>query len=156
MFVLDGEECVLEFRQLLRQNRYIPFREYQEFLNRYDDLFRRTDITNETEELCTIANSGYELIQKHNQAIIDHQLVLYRDYFDHMFDEIDPSIHLDEEQRRAILDQEDYSLIIAGAGAGKTTTMAAKVKFLVEQRNVSPSKIAVISYTNQATEELEE
>ena len=41
-------------------------------------------------------------------------------------------------------------------GAGKTTTMAAKVKFLVEQRNVSPSKIAVISYTNQATEELEE
>ena len=156
MFVLDGEECVLEFRQLLKQNRYIPFREYQEFLNRYDDLFRRTDITNEKEELRTIANSGYKLIQKHNQAVIDHQLVLYRDYFDHMFDEIDPSIHLDEEQRRAILDQEDYSLIIAGAGAGKTTTMAAKVKFLVEQRNVSPSKIAVISYTNQATEELEE
>ena len=31
MFVLDGEECVLEFRQLLKQNRYIPFREYQEF-----------------------------------------------------------------------------------------------------------------------------
>ena len=76
MFVLDGEECVLEFRQLLRQNRYIPFREYQEFLNRYDDLFRRTDITNEKEELRTIANSGYELIQKHNQAVIEYQLVL--------------------------------------------------------------------------------
>ena len=40
---------------------------------------------------------------------------------------------LDEEQRRVVLSDEDYTLVVAGAGAGKTTTMAAKVKYLVEK-----------------------
>jgi DNA helicase-4 len=44
---------------------------------------------------------------------------------------VDPNISLDDDQRRAILTDEDYCLVIAGAGAGKTTTVAAKVKYLV-------------------------
>lgn len=37
---------------------------------------------------------------------------------------------LDDEQRRSVVMDEDYCLIVAGAGAEKTTTMVAKVKFL--------------------------
>ena len=61
---------------------------------------------------------------------------------------------LDEEQRRVVLSDEDYTLVVAGAGAGKTTTMAAKVKYLVEKRGVKPEQILVISYTNKAVGEL--
>ena len=71
-----------------------------------------------------------------------------------MFKGIDDSILLDEEQRKAIISDEDYSLIIAGAGSGKTTTMAAKVKYLIEKRNVDPSKIILLAFTNKACEEL--
>ena len=71
-----------------------------------------------------------------------------------MFEKIDKNINLDVEQRIAILTEEDYSMIIAGAGSGKTTTMAAKVKYLVERLNVNPEEIMLISYTNKAVDEL--
>lgn len=45
-------------------------------------------------------------------------------------------------------------LVIAGAGAGKTTTVAAKVKYLVEKRGIKPEQILVISFTNKAVGEL--
>lgn len=77
-------------------------------------------------------------------------------YFDEMFKEINPEIVLDNEQREAITSEEDKVLIIAGAGTGKTTTMAAKVKYLVDIKKVEPSKILVMSYTKKATKELEE
>lgn len=44
--------------------------------------------------------------------------------------------------------------MIAGAGAGKTTTVAAKVKYLVEKKQIDPSQILVVSFTNKAVEEL--
>lgn len=61
---------------------------------------------------------------------------------------------MDEDQRRVILTDEDYCLVIAGAGAGKTTTVAAKVKYLVEKKGIEPSQILVLSFTNKAVQEL--
>ncbi len=75
-------------------------------------------------------------------------------YLNHIFDEIDPNIKLDAEQKAAILGEDQYSLVIAGAGTGKTTTVAAKVKYLVDIKHVDPQKILVMSYTKKATEEL--
>lgn len=97
-----------------------------------------------------------EDISSHNEAYVNAKLEELRDYFDHIMDDIDPSIRLDAEQRRAIVTDDNYCLLIAGAGAGKTTTMAAKVKYLVEKRGVSPEDIIVISYTNKAIGELKE
>ena len=48
------------------------------------------------------------------------------------------------------------SAVIAGAGAGKTTTVAAKVKYLVEKKGIDPKKILIISFTNKAVDELKE
>ena len=45
-------------------------------------------------------------------------------------------------------------LVISGEGSGKTTTMVAKVKYLIEVKKVNPEDILMISYTNKATEEL--
>ena len=50
--------------------------------------------------------------------------------------------------------REDYEMVIAGAGSGKTTTMSAKVKYLVEKRQIDPTQIIMISYTNEAIKEL--
>lgn len=40
---------------------------------------------------------------------------------------------LDAQQRKAVVIDEDNNLIIAGAGSGKTTTIAGKVKYLTEK-----------------------
>lgn len=71
-----------------------------------------------------------------------------------MFKEIDSNILLDNYQRKAIVSDEDYSLVIAGAGSGKTTVIAAKVKYLVDKLKVDPRKIIVLAYTNKAKDEL--
>ena len=47
-----------------------------------------------------------------------------------------------------MLTDEDYCLVVAGAGAGKTTTVAAKVKYLVDKQGIDPKQILVISFTN--------
>ncbi len=94
------------------------------------------------------------LIDKHNEAYIESSMVSEKSYLDNILKEVDPKILLDEDQRRVILTDEDYCLVIAGAGAGKTTTVAAKVKYLVEKKNILPEQILVISFTNKAVQEL--
>ena len=77
-----------------------------------------------------------------------------RNYFQNMFKEIDPNIVLDDDQINAVINDDPAVLILAGAGTGKTTTMVAKVKYLVDIKHVDPSKILVVSYTRKAVEEL--
>lgn len=101
-------------------------------------------------------NLNYDDVKRHNEKYIKESLIKYKDYFDNMYKGIDDNILLDEEQRIAILTDEDYNLIVAGAGSGKTTTMAAKVKFLVDVKKVDPEDIILISYTNKAVSELKE
>lgn len=93
-------------------------------------------------------------VEKHNKEFIENYLVNYEEYFDNMYKGVDANIKLDKEQRKCILNDEDYMMIIAGAGSGKTTTIAAKVKYLVEKNSVSPSDILMISYTNASVNDL--
>lgn len=75
-------------------------------------------------------------------------------YIDNIFKGIDDSIKFDEEQKKAILCETKHQLIIAGAGSGKTTVLAGKVKYLVEIKGIKPEEILMISFTNKATAEL--
>lgn len=93
-------------------------------------------------------------ITAYNTNYVESALQENEEYFDTILKDIDPIIKLDEEQRRAVVVDDDYCLLVAGAGAGKTTTMAAKVKYLVEKQGVLPEEIIVISYTNKAIGEL--
>lgn len=85
---------------------------------------------------------------------VDELYRKYENYFAEMYVGVDDNIKLDEEQAKAILADNESALIIAGAGTGKTTTMAAKVKYLVDIKKIVPEKILVMSYTRKATEEL--
>ena len=108
----------------------------------------------EFEDVCL--NDESSIIAKHNEGYIKRHLKEEKEYLDNILFPVDPKIKLDEEQRRVVLSDEDYTLVIAGAGAGKTTTVSAKVRYLVEKKGVLPSQILVISFTNKAVGELQE
>lgn len=93
-------------------------------------------------------------IDNHNDSFIKHHLVSDKVYLDGILKHVDPNVSLDDEQRRVVLSDEDYTLVIAGAGAGKTTTVAAKVKYLIDKKGMKPDEILVISFTNKAVGEL--
>lgn len=99
-------------------------------------------------------NENIDIIDSHNKQFLKRHLVSDKRYLDNILKPIDPAINLDEDQRRVVLSDEDFTLVIAGAGAGKTTTVAAKVKYLVEKKNILPEQILVISFTNKAVDEL--
>ncbi len=94
------------------------------------------------------------IVDTHNCEYIAKTKISEKAYLDNILRDIDPGIILDENQREAVLTDEDYCLVIAGAGAGKTTTVAAKVKYLVDRKHIDPKQILIISFTNKAVEEL--
>ena len=96
------------------------------------------------------------MVDEHNEKYVSEKLIAEKEYLDNILKSIDPTILLDEDQRRVVLADEDYCLVIAGAGAGKTTTVAAKVKYLVDKKKIDPSQILVVSFTNKAVKELKE
>ena len=104
-----------------------------------------------------LLNEDYpQIIINHNNKYLSRHLKSEEQYLDNILVEVDPNIKLDEEQRKVVLSDEDYTLVIAGAGAGKTTTIAAKVKYLVEKKGIRPDQILVISFTNKAVGELQD
>jgi len=162
---------------LLSQDKFIARSDYKHLVAQYSDLSKsyatliQLDILNEyvakhnldieainyfRTVFDEIADPAIEspTIRKHNDAYVARHLESEKSYLDGILKACDPALSLDREQREVVLSEEDHTLVIAGAGAGKTTTVAAKVRYLVEKRGIEPGKILVISFTNKAVEEL--
>ncbi|WP_158212979.1 UvrD-helicase domain-containing protein [Fibrobacter sp. UWB2] len=73
--------------------------------------------------------------------------------YDYLFSNIDGK-SLDMQQREAVVTDEDRILVLAGAGSGKTLTIAGKVKYLCDVKNVSPEEILLISFTKKSAQEM--
>ena len=63
---------------------------------------------------------------------------------------------LNMEQNRAVSSTARSIAVIAGPGTGKTKTLIARIRCLVEKRHVSASDITAVTFTNRAAEELRE
>ncbi len=63
------------------------------------------------------------------------------------------NIKLDDYQMQLLYSNSD-TLVIAGAGAGKTISIVGKVHYLIKVKNVSPKDILIISFTNASTRDI--
>ena len=57
-------------------------------------------------------------------------------------------------QSAAITNPPGPTLILAGAGTGKTTTLLHKIRFMILSRGISPENLLVLTFSEKATREL--
>ena len=62
--------------------------------------------------------------------------------------------NLDKEQLSAVYTDELITLVVAGAGSGKTSLIVGKINYLVEKCNIKESEILCLSFTNEAVNNL--
>ena len=63
---------------------------------------------------------------------------------------------LNPYQQEAVLDESPACLVNANVGSGKTTVLIEKVRHLHEKKQVSYEKMAVLTFTNKAADEIAE
>lgn len=61
---------------------------------------------------------------------------------------------LNAKQQQAVLDENKRTLVLAGAGSGKTKTLIQKLLYLLSEKNTKPSSILAITFTKNATNEM--
>lgn len=158
---------MLAEKRYIAKSDYLPLiKQYNETINFFDVLAQSGMLYNfcsvndvdvdDISKAIHIYNNIDDTFDKHNEEYISWAMQEEKDYLDNILKSVDPEVVLDEDQRKVILTDEDYCLVIAGAGAGKTTTVAAKVKYLVDKKGIDPSQILVVSFTNKAVNELKE
>lgn len=166
--LLEWEKFLISLKDV---DHYLSRREYMPMVRQFSEVMQFVKTMDENDILEDYCNkNGFEverakklyseyeniieLVDGINDKYIETKLTEEKPYLDGILQDVDAMIRLDEDQRKVVIADEDYSLVIAGAGAGKTTTVAAKVKYLVEKQHIDPKQILIISFTNKAVNEL--
>src|SRR2546428_10346731 len=102
----------------------------------------------EFESITMASNQLRQKLMEHNfqfvqRALTEHSKLLVEE------------LKLDAAQREATVRDDERNLVVAAAGSGKTRTLIARVRYLLE-RQVSPSQILAITFTTKAAEEMED
>ena len=131
-----------------------------QFIKKWQFLFLEANQTeardedekfSEIERFKTVYDSLHDCFENANEQFIQNESLKY----DALFSNVDGK-NLDFQQRTAVITDEDRILVLAGAGSGKTLTIAAKVKYLCEVKNINPDEILLVSFTKKSAQEMTE
>lgn len=89
--------------------------------------------------------------KKANALYLEEALDKYSDFFDEV--ESNP---LTDKQRESCIMDEDYNLVLAGAGSGKTSVIVARAGLIEKAEWAKPDEILILAFGNKAAQETHE
>ncbi len=158
--VVSNTENVL--KPFLGSKEYVPERIKRPLLAQVTELHERTlppivkrvlrardsTMREQLESLVESATQLRRMVTNQNdqyvqRAIAEHSKLLVEE------------LRLDAAQQEATVRDDERNLVIAAAGSGKTRTLIARVRYLLE-RGIVPNATLAVTFTNKATEEMED
>ena len=105
---------IIKYKKFMTKDVYITNKMYYTFLKKYKYLYNYIHHNNTNYIfLRNIVVKQKQLIKRHNYNYVNRKLIEYKEYFNNMFKTIDKNILLDDNQRKAIICEEENLLVIA-------------------------------------------
>lgn len=142
--LIDLTELYLKISNL----QYIDSKQAKNLLYEHKELISKIDFKLKVYYNFNNFLNLQEFIKKHNNEFIELNLSNI------LFDDINGK-SLDKEQRKSILTDELSTLVVAGAGSGKTLTICGKVIYLLKEKNIKPEEILLLSYSKKSADDLQ-
>lgn len=141
-----------------QEGKYTNQDEAIQFRDKWADLYKeakaarlgkKSPLWEERKQFTDTFDRLAEVLTGYNSAVIAAE----SKRCDALLSDIDGK-NLDPQQRAVVLCNEKRMLVLAGAGSGKTLTIAGKVKYLCQEKGVSPEDILLIAFTHKSAEEM--
>ena len=136
-----------------QEGKYTNQDEAIQFRDKWADLYKeakaarlgkKSPLWEERKQFTDTFDRLAEVLTGYNSAVIAAE----SKRCDALLSDIDGK-NLDPQQRAVVLCNEKRMLVLAGAGSGKTLTIAGKVKYLCQEKGVSPEDILLIAFTHK-------
>ena len=92
-----------------------------------------------------------QIISNYNSELVKQR----KEEYDYLFNK--DRLLLDGEQKDAVVTDDKYNLVIAGAGAGKTEVLITRIAYLIKRKpdSIQSNRILAIAYQNKDVRQIE-
>ncbi|MFX1413664.1 MAG: UvrD-helicase domain-containing protein, partial [Promethearchaeota archaeon] len=161
-YLKKRKEIEDDWQHFLEKDTYLTFDEKQDFIEKITQSAKIPRIFwfcfKTRKKLKNIKNFLLRLklgISNYNLDFIESRLERYSSFFDGKDDNL--KIDLNREQRLAIIRDDKHNLVVAGAGAGKTSVLTTRIAYLIRREDkVDPERILALAFTKNAADEMKE
>jgi DNA helicase IV len=149
-----------EFNELLCSKFYLSKKALLSWKQKWISLVQRIEA--DIKKGCLqaqLADASYQLVRSFKNAettvearnveFLEAELIKFKDLFDKV-----ETYPLTEEQRRAIIVDEESTLVVAGAGSGKTSTILGKAAYIVKKELAAPEDILLIAFNRDVVAQM--
>lgn len=161
-FQSQFKQAYHDVSKIVHQQSYIRQSHAEQWFEQYDHL--KVPATHPN--IDTLIDSEYQRYIPALQRLFDKGPAFFADYnqqfvlkqlaeFQHFFDHVE-SQPLTKNQREACVKNEQYNLVLAGAGTGKTSTMIGRAGYLIKSAIATPSQVLMLAFGNDAAKEMSE